>query len=123
MLQPRPPGHSGCKDTQLQLRASRCRTLTCPAVLPCVVHHELQNAQCSMLLQKEAADLGSRADGELESVMSELARVHGLVESFQAQIREVRCVKCACCRQAAAACCAPAMGRAHSHAPLRACTH
>lgn len=43
-----------------------------------------------MTLQKDAADLNSRADAELQTVINELTRVHGLVASFQDQIREVR---------------------------------
>lgn len=40
------------------------------------------------MLQQEARHLCSRADGELQGVMAELARVQGLVASFQEQIRE-----------------------------------
>lgn len=42
-----------------------------------------------MVLQKEAADLSSRAGAEMQELMTELNRVHHLVASFQDQIREV----------------------------------
>jgi hypothetical protein len=42
-----------------------------------------------MVLQKEANDLSSRAEAEMQNVMDELTRVHSLVASFQDQIREV----------------------------------
>jgi hypothetical protein len=42
-----------------------------------------------MVLQKEANDLSSRAEAEMQNVMDELTRVHILVASFQDQIREV----------------------------------
>lgn len=45
--------------------------------------------QCTNQLQKEAADLTNRADTELQGLVDELTRVHGLVASFQDQIREV----------------------------------
>jgi hypothetical protein len=43
-----------------------------------------------MALQKDAADLSSRAEAEMQGLMAELSRVHRLVASFQDQIREVR---------------------------------
>lgn len=41
------------------------------------------------MLQREAADVNSRAEAELQGLMDELSRVHRLVASFQDQIKEV----------------------------------
>jgi hypothetical protein len=42
-------------------------------------------------LQYEAEQLASKAATEKAEVLGELDRLHKLVASFQAQIREVRC--------------------------------
>lgn len=63
-------------------------TLTlCPPRGICAV--AVSGMQCTMVLQKEANDLSSRAEAEMANVMDELTRVHSLVASFQDQIREV----------------------------------
>jgi hypothetical protein len=43
-----------------------------------------------MVLQKEAGLVQQAADGELQEVMNELERVHGVFHTFQQQISEVR---------------------------------
>jgi hypothetical protein len=91
--QPKEPWHLHCQQAAMLKHAELCCAglSCCPA---CVL-------QCTDVLQKEAADLSSRADAEMQGVMDELARVHRLVASFQDQIREVSNTATLKCQQQA----------------------
>lgn len=71
----------------------------CGAALTCRCLQDVNS------LQYEAEQLANKAATEKAEVLGELDRLHKLVASFQAQIREVSCMRYLLRSEVQAACC------------------